>query len=231
MRYAAAARDVVHSLAIAAASGLMVGFFAPIAHAAPSPAHAVSSQYIDPLGRPTPHAQRIVRDVANQPGVPPHVRDALLNGLSFAAGTGELGGPPLPADGPEFRKALWPTVSVNCMGPGSHSTGSLIAVAGPANTPAPAPTSGQVTFVFTALGTPAAAPRQGNLHMYWVNLDNARHGVTQLGNHGINPTGPATLSGVADTGSGPVLAVLAGAVHTTSATCGFAPTALHVTVK
>lgn len=195
-------------------------------------AAAASSSLVDPLGRPTPAVQKAVKDFAHQPGIPAQVRDALLRGLEFTAGTGNIGGPDLPQDSPEFRQGFWPTVSRNCMGPGLNSTGSLIAVPGPARIPAPAPTAGQATFVFTALGTKPAADQQGSMNVHWINLANLRSGVTPLLNHGINKTGPATLSNAADTGSGPVLAVVSGAVTTDDGrTCGFAPTALSVTVK
>lgn len=203
----------------------------PAAQAQPAPVVSSLSSAIGPLGQPTPEAQRAVTDFANQPWVPAQVRDALLKGLAFAAGTGEIGGPPLPANAPRFHQAFWPTVSQNCMGPGLTSTGTAIAVPGPADIPVPAPKAGQTTFVFTALGTQAAAPAQGQMHVYWVNLGNFRTGVTPLENNGINPTGPATLSGVADTGSGTILAVVAGAVNTGGKSCGFIPTALAATVR
>lgn len=222
-------------MSAALAAALAAGTFgAPAtAHAAPalSPAAlSAGSSIVDPLGRPTPEVQRAVKDFANRPGVPPQVRDALLAGLAFVAGGGD-GGPALPQNGPTFRQGFWPTVSPNCMGPGMNSTGSLIAVPGPARIPVPAPKAGQATFVFTALGTKPASPQQGAMNVHWINLANLRTGVTPLLNNGINKTGPATLSNVADTGSGPVLAVVSGAVKTGGRSCGFAPTALSVTVK
>lgn len=231
-------RTAVISAATAAA--LAVGAFAvpASAQAAPAPAQAASalsagSSLVDHLGRPTPQVQRAVKDFANRPGVPPQVRDALLSALAFFVGdaSGNGGGPGLPEGGPAFRQGFWPTVSRNCMGPGMNSTGSLIAVPGPARIPVPAPKAGQATFVFTALGTKPASPQQGAMNVHWINLANLRTGVTPLLNKGINKTGPATLSNVADTGSGPVLAVVSGAVKTDGRSCGFPPTALSVTVK
>ncbi|MFC3795632.1 Rv1157c family protein [Corynebacterium tuscaniense] len=225
------------------ATGLMaiasVGTIAPaipLANAQPAPGisslpHIQVPHIVGPLGQPMPDVQRAVTDFANQPWVPPQVRDALLQGLAFLAGTGEVGGPPLPDNAPQFRQAFWPTVSPHCMGPGLTSTGTAIAVPGPAALPAPAPKAGQATFVFTALGTKAAAPEQDQMNVYWVNLGTFRSGVTPLQNNGINPTGPATLSGVADTGSGTILAVVAGSVNTGGKSCGFAPTALAARVK
>lgn len=226
-------RRTVVSAALSAA--LAAGAFAAPATAQAAPAFSpaalsAGSSIVDPLGRPTPEVQRAVKDFANRPGVPPQVRDALLGALAFFAGGGS-GGPGLPEGGPDFRQGFWPTVSPNCMGPGMNSTGSLIAVPGPARIPVPAPKAGQATFVFTALGTKPASPQQGAMNVHWINLANLRTGVTPLLNKGINKTGPATLSNVADTGSGPVLAVVSGAVKTDGRSCGFAPTALSVTVK
>lgn len=229
MKIAKLVRAAALSAAVAAGAVAAPATATP-AHAAPT-SSALSSSIVDPLGRPTPQVQQAVTDFANRPGVPAPVRDALLNALAFAAGTGGQGGPGLPQDAPAIRQGLWPTVSPNCMGPGMHSTGSFIAVPGPARIPVPAPQAGQTTFVFTALGTKPAAQQQGAMRVHWINLGNLRTGVTPLYNKGINPTGPATLSNVADTGSGPVLAVVSGAVNTDGRSCGFAPTALSVTVK
>ena len=193
-------------------------------------AHAQSSA-LDPLGRPTPQTVARVNAFADQPFVPPQVANALRTGVQFYAGTDELGGPPLPDNAPPFTQFYWPTVSSNCIGPGLHSTASAIAVPGPAASPAPGAKAGQATFVFTALGTPAAAPEQGLMRVYWVNLKNFRTGVTSLDNNRINPTGPATLSATADTGSGRVLAVVDGSVRTADNTCAFAPTAAAFDVR
>lgn len=194
---------------------------APAAQAAP----LESSQIVDSLGRPTPAAVAAVHDFAAQPFVPPQVGDALRAAVNFFAGTGELGGPDLPAAGPEISQFAWPTVSPNCMGPGLNSTASAIAVPGPTEIPAPGAAAGQAAFVFTALGTPPAAAEQGGMNVYWVNIDNHRYGVAPLGNNGINPQGPATLSGTADTGAGTVVAIATGSVRTVDNECGFAPTA------
>lgn len=235
MKIATLTRAAVMSATLSAglaAGALAVPVPAHAAPAAPTARSASSSAIVDPIGRPTPQVQQAVKDFANRPGVPAQVRDALLSGLAFLAGTGDTsGGPALPVNGPDFRQGFWPTVSPNCMGPGMNSTGSLIAVPGPAQIPVPAPKTGQATFVFTALGTEPASPAQGAMRVHWINLSDFRTGVTPLYNNGINKTGPATLSNVADTGAGPVLAVVSGAVNTGGRSCGFAPTALSVTVK
>lgn len=194
-------------------------------------AQAQSSKYVDNLGRPTPYTVRQVNAFADQPYVPEKVGNALRTAVQFYSGSGELGGPPLPADAPPFTQFYWPTVSGNCMGKGLHSTASAIAVPGPTRTPAPGAGPGQATFVFTALGTPAAAKQQGMMKAYWINLSNLRTGVTPLGNNGINPTGPSTLSATAATGPGRVLAVIDGSVRTVENTCAFAPTAAMFNVR
>ncbi|MHA2788638.1 Rv1157c family protein [Corynebacterium sp. S7] len=192
----------------------------------------VMSSYIDELGRPTDYTVGKVNEFASQPWVPDDVENMLRAGVSFFAGTdGELGGPELPTDAPHFTQFYWPTVSSNCIGEGLHSTASALAVPGPAENIAPAPQAGQTTFVFTALGTPPAAEAQGGMNVYWFNVNNLRAGVTPLDNNGINKTGPATLSGLADTGSGTVIAVVNGSVKTETNTCSFAPTAALINVR
>lgn len=213
----------------ALAATLAVALAGPAAHAQPSLPQ--SSALLDPLGRPTPEVVRAVHDFAAQPFVPPQVADALRSAVDFFAGEGETGGPALPEDAPAFAQFLWPTVSPNCIGPGLHSTASAIAVPGPAAIPAPGAPAGHAAFVFTALGTPAAAEEQGGMNVYWVNVSNGRTGVTPLGNNRINPTGPATLSGTADTGPGHVLAVTGGTLRTTDNACLFAPTAASFNVR
>ena len=204
---------------------------APAAHAKPSSRSSATEGPLDELGRPTPKVVKRVHEFADQPYVPAQVANALRTAVNFYAGTGELGGPPLPEDAPEFTQFYWPTVSSNCMGPGLHSTASALVVPGPATTPAPGAKAQEATFVFTALGTPAAAQEQGLMRVYWINLNNFRTGVTPLGNNGINPTGPATLSATASTGPGHVLAVVDGSVRTSENTCSFAPTAASFFVR
>lgn len=201
------------------------------ARPAPPDDHALSSRYVDELGRPTAHTIEQIDAFASQAFVPADVANALRTAVGFLAGTGEGGGPPLPEDAPTFTQFYWPTVSSNCIGDGLHSTASALVVPGPTETPAPGAGPGQATFVFTALGTPAAADDQGLMHVYWVNLDTAHTGVTPLANNQINPQGPTTLSATADTGSGRVIAVVDGSVRTTENTCKFAPTAASFSVR
>lgn len=219
-------RTLTRAALSAAACGLAAGMML-----APAAGAQSSAKYLDHLGRPTPYTVQQVHAFADKPFVPPRVANTLRTAVNFYAGQGELGGPPLPTDAPQFTQFFWPTVSSNCIGPGLHSTASAIAVPGPATTPAPGAGPGQTTFVFTALGTPPAAADQGQLRVYWINMSNLRSGVTPLGNNLINPTGPATLSGTANTGPGRVLAVVDGSVHTADNVCSFAPTAASFHVR
>ncbi|MEX3505411.1 hypothetical protein [Corynebacterium sp. LK2510] len=209
---------------VATLASLMLGVSAPAAS-------AQSSRYIDTFGRPTPQAVRTVHEFAAQPFVPQPVADTLRTAVNFFGGRGETGGPDLPTNAPVISQFIWPTVSLNCIGPGLHSTASAIAVPGPAEIPAPGVPEHHTGFVFTALGTPPAAEAQGGMNVYWANVTNGRTGVTPLDNNQINPTGPATLSGVADTGPGTVLAVVGGSVRTTSNVCTFAPTVASFNVR
>lgn len=220
--------------AVLAAAFAISGAAAPTASAAPLPGLPSSfpGSPLDELGRPTPETVAQVRDLASQPWMPREARDAILSALAFYAGAGDdESGTPLPEDAPPFTQFLWPTVSGSCIGGELDAVGSAIAVPGPAEIPAPGAADGQTAFVFTALGTAAATPDQGRMHVQWFNLDNLRHGSTPLGNNGINPEGPATLSGTADTGDGTVVAIVSGEVRTENATCSFIPTAAIIDAR
>lgn len=203
-------------LSLGAALSLIVGTALPA---------TASSRYLDELGRPTPHLQQQVREIAAAPWMPEEVSNLMLTALAFTAGTGsQEGGIPLPEDAPTFTQFYWPTVSGNCIGGTSESVASAIAVPGPAEIPAPGAKEGETAFVFTALGTAAATEEQGEMHVHWVNATTRQYGVTPLENNGINPEGPATLSGVAETGTGQIAAVVTGSVKTEESTCNFLPT-------
>ena len=217
----------------AAATLTLIGalsFVAPAAQATPLP-DLSSHNPLDELGRPTPRTQEEIRNFAAQPWMPPEARDALLSALAFSAGINGDGGPALPDNAPVFTQFYWPTVSGSCIGGELDAVGSAIAVPGPAEIPAPGAAAGQTAFVFTALGTAPATPEQGGMHVNWANLNTLRTGATPLGNHGINPDGPATLSGTADTGHGTVVAVVSGTVHTADGPCTFIPTAAIIDAR
>ncbi len=186
---------------------------------------------LDELGRPTERTQAEIRALADQPWMPADIRNMLLSALAFAAGDNGDGGPELPEDAPTFTQFYWPTVSGSCIGGELDAIGTAIAVPGPAEIPAPGAADGQTAFVFTALGTAPAAAEQGGMHVNWVNINTLQHGATPLGNHGINPDGPATLSGTADTGHGTVVALVSGRVHTADGPCDFIPTAAIIDAR
>lgn len=234
-------RSVVSRATLAAltAAALAAGA-APAAHAQPVPAipgvptvgqAPGSSMFVDEIGRPTPLVQQNVRDFAEQPWVPESLANVLLSALAFTAESTPGEGVPLPENSPTFTQFYWPTVSGDCIGGVSDAVGSALAVPGPAQIPAPGAGDGQTTFLFTALGTSAAAAEQGGMTVHWVNVNTLATGQTTLGNHGINPEGPATISGVADTGKGTIIAVLGGDIRTQESTCSFIPTAAVIDAR
>ncbi|MFE3541984.1 hypothetical protein ACFXK0_03305 [Nocardia sp. NPDC059177] len=165
------------------------------------------------------------------PGIPEKVKTTLEKVITFLDGSGG-GGPDLPpADGPVISQFLYPTIGKGCISDSGDSVGTALAVAGPAELPPPGPQAGQTGFVFTALGTETPTVTQDPpMTVQWINLSTGRTGNTPLTTEaGINPDGPATLSAVADTGSGRIAAVISGSLTTTTAdaevrTCSFAPT-------
>ena len=81
----------------------------------------------------------------------------------------------------------------------------------------------------TALGTAPTAGEQ-DLTLSWINVSNGRSGTQPLTNEArINPDGPATLTAIADTGAGQVVAVVSGGITTQKEgadprSCTFLPT-------
>lgn len=187
---------------------------------------------IDALGRPSQEILDAARDFARNPQLPlsREARNAILSAVAFFEG-GNGGGVEVPQDGPPFTQFAWPTVSGSCIGGELDSVGSAIAVAGPAEIPAPGAGDGQTAFVFTSLGTAPALAEQGGMRVHWFNIDTLGFDTTDMGANGINPDGPATLSGVADTGKGRIIAVVEGAVNTESATCSYLPTAAFIDAR
>lgn len=163
--------------------------------------------------------------------LPPETKATLQRVITFLDGSGG-GGPELPpSDGPVISQFLYPTIGKGCIGGTSDSVGAALAVPGPAHLPPPGPKAGEAGFVFTALGTSKATDDQPNpLFVDWVNIDHPKTGRTQLTTAArINPDGPATLSGIAETGQGRVLAVVSGGLTTAGeggapVTCSFLPT-------
>ncbi|WP_297009372.1 hypothetical protein [uncultured Corynebacterium sp.] len=183
---------------------------------------------VDDLGRPSPELLDRLEHFADRPGLPEQVKDTLLRVIGFFRGDGDAG-VELPENGPVFTQFGWPTVATDCIGGTSNAVGTAIAVPGPAPLPLPGVGPGQTAFVFTALGTgPAAARQTTTMQVDWLNVADGRTGRTPLVPGGLNTGGPATVNGLADTGSGPVVGVLSGGVTTDEepgpANCEFAPT-------
>lgn len=174
------------------------------------------------------------RQLLDNPAIPETVKATLTTVITFLDGSGG-GGPELPpSDGPAIAQFLYPTIGKGCISDTADSIGTALAVPGPATLPPPGPAAGHAGFVFTALGTaPLAAQQESPFTVTWLNLDNRRTGTQELtGASAINPGGPATISGIADTGPGRVLAVASGSITTQSVedpaaparSCGFLPT-------
>ncbi|WP_363316429.1 hypothetical protein [Corynebacterium sp.] len=201
---------------------------APAAHSAPV-LPGLPDLPIDNLGRPSPELLRQIEDFANNPDVPENVSGILKRVVGFFRGDGEPG-VGIPENGPGFTQFGWPTLAQNCIGGTSNAVGMAMGVPGPAELPLPGVPRGHVSFVFTALGTgPVAEHQKTGMRVHWVNINNGRIGQTELGYGGINPEGPATVNGLADTGPGHVLALLEGGVTTdeegAQGNCTFLPTA------
>lgn len=183
---------------------------------------------VDHLGRPTPEILNQIEQFADQPGMPEQVKDTLLRVVGFFRGTGEPGAP-LPENGPVFTQFGWPTAATDCIGGSSGAVGTAIAVPGPAPIPLPGVPAGQTAFVFTALGTGGAAREQTtSMQVNWLNISTGAMGQTPLHPGPMNPEGPGTVNGLAETGPGDVVAVLSGGLTTNEdtgpANCEFAPT-------
>lgn len=165
-----------------------------------------------------------------QMGLPPQIKATLERIVTFLDGSAG-GGPGIPQDGPAIAQFLYPSIGKGCISPTEDSVGTALAVPGPAQLPPPGPKPGQSGFVFTALGTgPDLEAPERPLTVQWLNLDTHKSGVQPLTNAAtINPAGPATVSTIADTGPGRIVAVIDGDLTSKSAagqphTCQFVPT-------
>lgn len=190
---------------------------------------------IDDLGRPAPHILQQIEGIAKNPLLPEKVQSSLERLVGFIRGDGEPG-VEVPEDAPAFTQFGWPVIAGKCINGESNAVGTAMAVPGPAHLPLPGVAAGEVNFVFTALGTGGVAKNQTTaMNVHWLNVNTGKTGSTKLGYTGINPEGPATINGAAQTGSGFVLAILEGGVTTTNegaadSNCNFTPTAAIIRV-
>ncbi|MET8648290.1 MULTISPECIES: Rv1157c family protein [Nocardia] len=252
-------RIALSALALAASASLA----APTALAAPAPAPAAVPNNIpmvpegvpvDALAALTPAIVGSIAgpaDIADGPqaailaqarallatlNLPPQIKSTLERIITFLDGSGG-GGPEVPQDGPVIAQFLYPTIGKGCISASADSVGTALAVPGPAQLPPPGPAVGQTGFVFTALGTKAPTVAQNPpMTVQWLNLDTRQSGVQALTDEAkINPDGPATLSAIANTGSGRIVAVVGGSLTTKAEdaeprTCSFLPTLGFFTV-
>lgn len=238
-------KGITRLTALAVASAIAVTS-APVASANPADqAFNLSSNFastlssglpVDQWGRPNAQARQQIMNMVNQPWVPQEIRDIVSQAMGFVSGEGGEPGVDIPENAPRIAQFAWPTRAENCIGGNSASIGSAFAVPGPADLPLPGAEAGQASFVFTALGTaPLAEQQHAGMQVQWANLSNFTHGTTVLGDTGINPDGPSTISGVANTGHGVIVAILSGGLTTStdngSANCIFAPTAVVFDVR
>jgi hypothetical protein len=121
---------------------------------------------------------------------------------------------------------MYPSISNGCLADGGNVLATALSVAGPAKIPTPGPKTGQTAYVFTAVGTPGPAEVQKlPLNVTWVNLTTGKSGsVTLKPQPDINPDGPTTLTGIADTDSGSIMSTVFGQVTTKDKQCQFMPT-------
>ena len=248
MRRTPGTRRVVTALAIAAAAAIVAPTTAAADQAPPAPpavpkgvpTEALASlapAIIGAVAGPADVAdgpQTALLDQARRllqtPGIPPQIKATLERVITFLDGSGG-GGPELPKNGPAIAQFLYPTIGKGCISDTADSVGTALAVPGPGQLPPPGPKAGQAGFVFTALGTKPATAQQANpITVTWLNLDNRKSATQNLTDAAkINPDGPATLSAIADTGPGRVVAVVSGSLTTAAPgaaprTCSFLPT-------
>lgn len=187
---------------------------------------------VDNLGRPRKEILDQARNFANTAPLPDKIRGAILATVMFWEGSSgsEV---KLPDGAPRFKQFYWPSIASKCINAQADAIGSGIAVPGPTTIPVPGAKEGETAFLFTALGTGKLA--KTDMRVYWFNLNTLKSGIASMGGNGINPEGPATVSGNAPTGKGTVIAVMDGSIDTiekeSNAHCSFIPTAAFFEVN
>lgn len=241
------ARGVVTAVALAAAAALALPAVAS-AEPSPPPAPKVDQATLQSLGAfvpaiigsaatPGPDGKVNAELVANaktmaaDSGLPPQIQEIWNKVIAFLEGKGG-GGPSIPGGegAPVIQQFLYPTIGQGCI-PDGNSVGTALATAGPQDSPAPGPKSGEAGFVYTSLGTgPALNNNKAPLTVAWINVDTGKTGQQNLQrNDKINvDKGPGTFTTVAKTGKGRVISAIYGNVTTgkdnKSTTCTIIPT-------
>lgn len=199
-------RKTFRTLGVSIAAAVAVSLGAPV----------VSAQSLDELGRPTPELVGSIENAIDQPFIPQDTRDTIAQALGFLTGPEEADpdAPGIPIDGPQIAQFAYPSLLQDCSD-GDTNVGTATAIPGPAELPLPGVPPQQTGFIFTALGTGGAVDEQNHpVTVEWFNISNGRRGTTELGFNGVNPDGPGTVNGVANTGSGHVIALMQGAITT-----------------
>lgn len=228
---------VAAALAITLPATPVASAVTPVEQAFNASSNLSSGLPVDQWGRPNEQLRQQIEQAVNQPWVPQEIKNIVSQAMGFITGDGSEGGDiEIPDNAPRIAQFFWPTRSENCINGNSAAVGSAFAVPGPADLPLPGAGVGQTSFVFTALGTGPLAEQQSTaMTVQWANLSNFTHGTTTLSNTGINPDGPSTISGVADTGRGIIVASMSGGLTTStengSANCNFIPTAVVFDVR
>ncbi len=187
---------------------------APAAAPAPAPAAPPAAPAAAPVAAPAP----VPAPVPAAAAAPAPEAAAPAPAPAAAPGFGP--------DAPPTQDFMYPSIGTNCLADGSNIIATALSVAGPATIPTPGPGPGQTAYVFTAVGTPGPAEVQRlPLNVTWVNLTTGKSGsVTLKPRSDINPEGPTTLTGIADTGSGSIMSTIFGQVTTKERQCQFMPT-------
>lgn len=222
-------------LAFALASGSTSAVATPMPA---TKAHATESSVVDML-QPTPELLDLIERFAREQDLPDSVRTTLRQLIGFirsSEGNADKPGIAIPENAPPVAQFGWPTLAPNCMAGTAQAMGTAVAIPGPATLPLPGVPSGHTSFIFTALGTGPATDKQSTaMRVNWINISTKVMGHTLLTRGLVNPEGPGTLTGVAKTGTGTVLAVLSGGISTQERTstmnCEFAPTIGLVNVR
>ena len=200
----------------------------------PTPDYGSIPQAPGSADLPSDEIAAAIEQITSQEAVPEEIRSALERVSDFLTGEGEPGWEQ-PDDAPTTSDFPLPTVAENCINGEGRSFGMATSVPGPAALPLPGVPAHQVGYIFTGLGTEGVYKGQSNMKVHWVNIANGKYGTTPLTYNGINEGSHGTVNGVADTGSGIVIAALEGGFTTNGengpSECNYTPTATYTAVK